>query len=264
MLRPFVFGIVTLAMVAGGPAPSGAFGAEFRILTKIYVGTETSPACENLTLFRDGLVYDFATLPDEIAVYHPVRERFVLLNPDKKLRTEITLPQLAGRFAVLQSEMLSKSAADREDESLSDFLAAPKYDVQAPQDKKVKATRFVSRWMEYALETIPARTPAAAKQYADFTHWYTRLNSLRNPAMLARLPINQWLTEGQRVPEKIELTTFTQGPFGMKALHRYRSEHNVAWALSVQDRQKIEEVDEWLASYREVDYDEYTTAKATP
>jgi hypothetical protein len=228
---------------------------EFRILTKIYVGKEDQPSSQNVTIFRDGLVYDCMESPEEVAVFDGPRGRFILLNPPHRLRTEITFAQLETRIAGLQAE-LKKRSADEGAHGLSAFLTAPRFDESAGAERG--QTVFKSPYFQYAIKSDEARGESAAKQYADFVHWYTRLNAMRNPAMLAREPINEWLTRGRRMPVEIELTTFKKGTFGaMNKLNSYRSHHNVAWALSVEDRKKLDEIDRWLVSFEQTPYDAY-------
>ncbi len=246
-------GTIMLATLLAWPAVAAA--DEFRILTKIYVGKEDQPSSQNVTIFRDGLVYDCMESPEEVAVFDGPRGRFILLSPPHRLRTEITFPLLETRVASLQAE-LKKKTTDEGEGGLSAFLTAPRFDESAGAERG--QTVFKSPYFHYAIKTDEARGESAAKQYADFVHWYTRLNAVRNPAMLAREPINEWLTRGHRMPVEIELTTFKKGAFGgMNKLNSYRSHHNVAWALSVEDRKKLDDIDRWLVNFEQIGYDAY-------
>ncbi|MBI1902216.1 MAG: hypothetical protein HYS13_14035 [Planctomycetia bacterium] len=239
---------------------------EFRIHTKIFVGGEEQPAAENVTIFRDGLVYDCLQSPEEVALFDAPRKRFVLLNADRNLRTEIDFAQLETRIAGLRSLLRERADADGQG-SLHAFLLEPHFepDKRMKEDPDTKGfTLFLSPWFHYAVKAEDIKTPTAAVQYAEFVARYTQLNAMRNPAMLARLPINAQLAERSTIPVEIRLTTFKKGPLGrMQGLAKYKSTHNVTWALSVEDRRKIDEIGRWLVNFRQVSYDEYREPEKT-
>lgn len=234
---------------------TAAMADEFRISTKIFVGKADEPASQNVTLFREGLVYDCMDSPEEIAVFDQSRQRFILLSPPQRMRTELPFSQLETRLANLQVE-LRKKAAEESAGGLSAFLSSPKFEESTIS--KLGVTTFHSPWFHYEIKTEEARGTISARQYSDFIHWYTRLNAVRNPAMLAREPINEWLSRGNRMPVSIELTTFKKGALGgMSKLASYRSQHNVAWALSVEDRKKVDEIERWLVSFDPISFEDY-------
>ena len=76
--------------------PRAARAEEFRIETRVYVGDEKEPVSETTTLFLDGVVYDFLAEPAQIAVFRKPGGgkpgRFILLDPEHGVRTEIDQP----------------------------------------------------------------------------------------------------------------------------------------------------------------------------
>ena len=46
------------------------------------------------TLFHDGFVYDYLNDPPQVAVFDKPHGRFVLLDPGRKLKTDITTDQV--------------------------------------------------------------------------------------------------------------------------------------------------------------------------
>jgi hypothetical protein len=254
--------LAVLSLLAAAPAGAD----EFRVHTKIFVGDEEEPASQNVTIFRDGLVYDCMQSPEEVALFDGPRQRFVLLNVERKLRTEIDFAQLETRIAGLRSLLRERADSDGQG-SLHAFLLEPKFepDMRMKEDPDTKGfTMFLSPWFHYALKSEDIKTPTAAAQYAEFVARYTQLNAIRNPAMLARLPINSHLAERSAVPTEIRLTTYKKGPLGrMQELASYKSTHNVTWALSSEDRRKIDEVGKWLVTFKQVGYDEYREPEKT-
>src|SRR5262245_19022263 len=92
-----VFSLTTLA--------TPARAAEFRIHTKVYANGGKTPAGENITIFRDGLVYDFCQDPAEAVVFDPAGGRFVLLEPRRQQMAEIGLERIDTLLPALQQRL---------------------------------------------------------------------------------------------------------------------------------------------------------------
>ncbi len=72
-----------------------AGAADWRIETGVFVGRSETPSGENLTLFADGVVYDFLlTEPEEITIFDHRRGQFVLLDTARKVSTTIDTDDL--------------------------------------------------------------------------------------------------------------------------------------------------------------------------
>lgn len=224
-------------------------GDDFRILSKIYVGAEKKPACRNSTLFTSGLVYDCMTHPEEeIAVFDPLRSRFVLLQPRGRVRAELSLKEVSDFVFRLRQEL-------KGGRGMSAFLANPEFKQLTPSKEEVT---FSGRWLTYKMKTRAAKTPSIANQYADFSNWYTRLNAMKNPSLLARLPVNDFLKAQGHLPTEIDLTIYKKTALGrMKEQARFRSEHVVYHNLTRDDREKIDQIGRWLVQFDQVDYSEY-------
>lgn len=227
---------------------SAALADEFRIETKIYAGDEEKPVSETTTLFHEGLVYDFLADPEQICVFRKPGGgkpgRFILLDPERRLRTEVTTPQLAGAMQKLRSW-----AAQQNDPFLK-FAANPEFEESFAADtgKLVLA----SHWESYEVETAPAGEPAALAEYREFLDWYTQLNTLlqAGPPPEPRLRLNSALARHRVVPVKVELTRSSDKT-------PLRAEHDFTWRLSQDDRQRIDDANDALASFRKVSNDEF-------
>ncbi len=139
---------VFLGLLWGG----SLLAEDFRIQTRVYRADEETPVSQNLTLFRGGVVYDFLSEPAETTIYDRPRGnktgRFVLLNPEKQVQTEVPLEKL-GRF----TSNLQLMAASQGDPFLR-FLAKPEFKEEV--HSKEQACTYSSRWMNYRLKTAPA------------------------------------------------------------------------------------------------------------
>ena len=78
-------------------AMSGATMAEeivLRVESEVFVDGDETPAAKSLTLFHQGLTWDFLDPPagsteGDIILHDPARERVVVLDPELNLKTEI-------------------------------------------------------------------------------------------------------------------------------------------------------------------------------
>src|SRR5690606_23472762 len=77
------------------------------------------PAIESTTIFLDDQVYDYLKTPEEITVLDRHEGRFVLLDPVRRIRTELATSELSDL-----AERLRQWAAGQPNEFLR-FSAAP-------------------------------------------------------------------------------------------------------------------------------------------
>jgi len=238
----FVF--VAVFMIAW----SAAVAEDFRIATRIFVGDEEKPVSEATTLFLDGVVYDFLDQPAQTAVFRkPAGERpgrFILLDAQHRIRTELTTDRLSGAIQKLRTW-----AAGQTDPMLQ-FAADPQFNESfEPDSGRLVLASFVEN---YKVATAPAEHPEAAAEYREFLDWYAQLNTLLHagPPPEPRLRLNAALARHRVVPLSVELTRA-----GEK--EPLRAAHDFTWRLSRDDMERIDEVRASLASFREVTNPEF-------
>jgi len=241
-----VLTLLATALVFAVPCPTGA--EEFRIETKIFMGDEEEPVSQATTLFHEGSVYDFLAEPEQICIFSKPRGgkpgRFILLDPERRLRTELTTPKLAAT-----TQKLRTWAAQPKDPFLK-FAANPEFKESfAPDTGKLV---LASHWENYAVETTPAEEPSTLAEYREFLDWYTQLNTLlqAGPPPEPRLRLNSALARHRVVPVRVELTRAGETT-------PLRAEHDFTWRLSQDDRERIDDANDALASYRKVSNDEF-------
>lgn len=250
---------VVLACVA-------ARGEDFRIESKVFLEPQAVPRSVNLTLFHKGIVYDYGSNPREITILDadPQRARMILLNPMKKLKTEIKLATIDEFVAGLR-----KAAAEAPN-PLMNFLASPTF--TKGYEPMTKELLLSSEFLDYRLLTTTAPTEDVAQQYRQFSDCYAKLNTLTNVASIppfARIQVNSILSESRQIPQDVKLVLKGAGPAGKDII--LRSEHRVAFKLLQDDLQRILATDEMFAKYPAVDAKEYfqplpedTATKPTP
>lgn len=220
----------------------------FRIETQIFEGENEQPVSETTTLFCDGVVYDFLKDPQQTAVFKKPNGknagRFILLNRQQRIRTQISTDQIEGAVEDL------RTWAGQQSQPFLKFAANPdfKESFEPGSGQLILASHVES----YTVETTPVKNPKAAAEYRVFLDWYAQLNTLLNggPPPQPRLELNKSLTRHRAMPTMVELTRAgDKDPL--------RAEHKFTWLLSRDDMSRIEGVNAALADYREVKNEEY-------
>ena len=227
-----------------------ARGENFRIETKIFIGKEEEPASETTTLFVDGVVYDFLKSPAQTAVFRKpsgnTAGRFILLNDERRTRTELSTKQLVGAMDKL------RTWAGRQSDPFLKFAANPEFEETfiAESGQLILASHLEN----YTVATAPAEHPGAVARYREFLDWYSQLNTLLSggPPPVPRLQLNDALARHRVVPHTVQLTRAGKDPL--------RAEHDFTWLLSQDDLKRIDGVRAALSAYRQVKNEEFVHA----
>lgn len=243
---------VLLALASGG---RWCRGDDFRIETKIFVGDEPQPVSRNLTLFHQGVVYDFLADPEQIAVFrHSVTGdggRFILLDPQRKVRAEISSEKILTFLNGLRAWAASQN------DPLLTFAAHP--DFKEAFDPVRGELRLESDVMRYFLTTEEPRGEADVALYHEFSDWYGRLGAVTHVGSLPpfpRLAVNNSLARHHRIPRTVRLTIPARRPYRTNDVVM-RAEHTIRWRLARQDQQRIERVGEQLVEFKLLPYEEF-------
>ena len=240
-LLPPLTGLLAGSLLLCCPNFTAAEG--FRIETAVYVGDEKQPTSETTTLFLDGVVYDFLTKPDQTAVFRKPAGgkpgRFILLDPRRRVRTELSTEQLAGAMQKL------RTWAARQEDPFLQFAADPEFKESfEPQTGQLV---LASHLESYTVETERVEHAQALAEYREFLDWYARLNTLLagGPPPEPRLRLNAALARHEVVPLKVELKRGREN-------EPLRAEHKFTWRLSGEDVERIDDVRASLAAYQSV------------
>jgi len=124
--------------------------------------------------------------------------------------------------------------------------------------------RLSGKPLSYTALGLKAANPDAAKGYRYFADWCARLNSLRGNSLpaSARLVLNKEMAERGLLPFEIVRTIPPANPLGKKLEHK--SEHRFNWALSGEDRKRIERAGDLMATFQTASFDDYRGADAKP
>lgn len=248
--------IVAPLLAAEPPADHDAAPAcELRIASDLCVDGHDEPLARSLTLFQDGVAWDFLEsgpadpggTVTEIVLHDPARERVVVIDPARHLKTRIDLIRL---------ERLSVSLAKwarAHDDRLIRWAGGP--DFTAGLTTRDDCIELVGPRVKYVVEHEPAPTAAAAAAYRRFADTAILLKGLLQPGGLPpfpRLAINERVGTAGAIPVAVTLEIDPRlGVLGGRA-ERMRCTHRVHPRLLDDDRQRIEEARAHVAAAAEV------------
>ncbi|HWA99533.1 MAG TPA: hypothetical protein VG713_13615 [Pirellulales bacterium] len=225
---------------------------DFFVQSKVFLGKEV---VESATMFHGGRVYDFLAEPEEVTVFDPPGHKFVVLDMQRQIKTEISTSQIDEFTQKIQNEALARPVP------LLAFLAKPTF--TEAFDSATGELTLKSDWMDYTVQTAKPKQSDAASKYADFNNWQTKLNTLMHPGSLppfARLALNEALDRRSRLPTEVQVVRYAQHP--SKRQTTIRAEHRLQWRLVDSDLKRIDDVAIALATFRQVELKEYRAEQA--
>lgn len=228
---------------------SAAVAQDLRIETRVYSKEKTEPVCETVTLFQQGAVYDYRQDRPTVTIYRdgPAGKpgRFVLLNTERQVRTELTTDKLDHAMGSLR-----RWAAQSNDPFLR-FASAPAFTESF--NKETGELQLLSDTMSYRVVTVPVEEPASNLMVRRFLDNFTKLQTLLETRLPPepRLRVNEALFRHQALPVETRLYSQDQEEPSLRA------EHIAVWLLSKNDRAKIDQTIDQMASFREVSNEEY-------
>lgn len=256
--------IVSFCMAAvlshvGNAEPSAADAARplaMRVESELFAG-DSEPVARSLTLFRDGVAWDFLELPEadgsgmrlaEIALHDPARERVVVIDPRRHVKTQVEAIRL---------ERLSVSLATwarGSDDRLVRWAGGP--DFADGMTETDEAIELAGPRVRYAVDYEAAPSPEAAAAYRKFADSALLLRALVHPGGIPpfpRLALNRRLEAANAIPTEVTLEVESRlMPIG-GATGRMRCVHRVHPAILAADLARIEEAEAEVAAAEAVD-----------
>jgi hypothetical protein len=225
---------------------------DFHVDTKLFLPGEKQPS-ESTTLFHAGCVYDFISDPEEAIVFDADNDVFKLLDPQRKLQTEITTGQISANIIKLRTVFRPKADGS----PVEKFYLDPRF--AETQDPNTGELLLSSAYLDYKLKTMVPTNPQAARQYGKFADWSLQLNTVRKDKPMLpfpRLKVNDILKQRQELPLEVRLTIKPQKKGNKKPIE-IRAEHSIQPRLSKEDLQRIADVGKQLHTFDKVAWEEY-------
>lgn len=221
---------------------------EFRIDTKVSVGNK--PVSENLTLFANGVVYDFRFEPGEqrtlkeIVVFRVSpngNTDFALIDIERKVRLRLNDRQINDLVAQMEHNPALRERAEG--------LIAPEFDEQ--WNEETGTLNLTSDRVEYQASGTRTWDVGIIDRYRTFADWYARLNAADPHKMppFPRLALNDAMHRRGMIPDQIDLTIQPDRQFASAI--RAHAEHFVVLTLTRTDREYIQRAQDTF-EYQEV------------
>jgi hypothetical protein len=259
---------------AADPGEPAAFpsGVGLRVESTLFAGDK--PVARSLTLFRDGVAWDFLELPAlpasplgkaqgmqlaEIVLHDPARERVVVIDPVRHLKTEIPRVRLERLGASLASW------ARASDDRLIRWAGGADFGdgFRTESDRLELAGPRV----RYVVRHAAASSPEEATSYRQFADTAILLKALLQPGGIPpfpRLAINRRLEEAGAIPAEVILEIEPRGVSLGGPATRLRGEHRSHPRILAEDLERIEEAEAQLATAEAVELAEFAAGHAAP
>ena len=230
---------------------------QLRVESELFADGGDEPVAHSLTLFYEGVAWDFLELPDaagksaviaEIVLHDPARERVLVIDPARQVKTQVDLIRL---------ERLSVSLAKwarTNDDRLVRWAGGP--DFAAGFTEYDDRLELVGPRVKYAVAYEEAPCTEAAVTYRQFADTAILLKALMQPGGIPpfpRLAVNRRLEDAGAIPSEVMLEIDPR----LSALggrpERLRCVHKVHPRLLAGDLERIEDAKHHVAAAEPVD-----------
>lgn len=270
-------GRAIVPLVLAAAIPCGSVRAEeapedqrrplvMRVESEILAGG-SEPVARSLTLFRDGVAWDFLELPAagrgkgmrlaEIALHDPARERVVVIDPERNMKTQVEAIRLE-RLGVSLAKWARGS-----DDRLVRWAGGP--DFSGGLSETDGTIELSGPRVHYRVAYEEAPSPEAAAAYRTFADSALLLRTLLHPGGVPpfpRLALNRRLEAAGALPSEVRLEIESRlGPIGGPG-ETLTCVHRVHPGILAADASRIEEAEAHVAAATPVDLAEFARAVA--
>jgi hypothetical protein len=239
------------ARAVGQDAPSDAVrGCEMRVESELFADGGTTPVARSLTLFHEGVAWDFLEpvasgkpAGGEIVLHDPARERLLVIDPERHLKTQVELIRLE-RLSVSLAKWARAS-----DDRLIRWAGGP--DFSSGFSEATDRLDLVGPRVKYAVTHEPAPSPEAAAVYRRFADTAILLKALLQPGGIPpfpRLAVNERLADAGAIASEVKLEIDPRiAVIGVRP-ERLRCAHRLHPRLLSGDLERIEDAKAHVAA----------------
>lgn len=270
-MRGLLAAVVCRAVAAAGVAILGVSHAgdgiedgareprpcELRVESELFENGDDTPTARSLTVFDEGVAWDFLEVPTgknqsmtvgEIVLHDPARERVLVIDPVRHLKTQIDSIRLER-----MSVSLAKWARGNDDRLIR-WAGGPDFTPGFTEtDARIE---LAGPRVRYAVAFEEAPSPEAAGVYRQFADTAILLKALMQPGGIPpfpRLAVNRRLEDAGAIPAEVTLEIDSRlTPLGGRP-ERLRCVHKVHPRLLTGDRRRIEDAKAHIATSDSVD-----------
>lgn len=236
---------------------TAASAQDFRVTTQIHDVSSPAaarqarraPVGRSAALFHAGKVYDCLDASNQMTIFEPAQERFVILDRSRRLATTLSFEEIHAALDLaaqraeqeLDTRQGSTNRAEINSANLLRFHLHPRF--REEYDASRRRLELSSPLLLYTVQCEPAGSADIVKTYLQFADWAARLNYVVNPQVQLpgpRLELNKALLRHNVLPAVVEREWRQAGGVHLKA------EHKFSWKLDPHDRDMIHDWEKLL------------------
>jgi len=229
-----------------------ACGADFRVENAVFAEGKSQPQSQGVTIFQEGLVFDFLDEPAEVIVFDKAHRRFIFLDASRHVRSEISVDDVQNFINRVKQRLSGQTNPNFR------WLADPSFDESF--DREHAELTLKSPLITYQVQ-VQATDATVATQYHEFSDWYARLNFVLNPKSRPPFPrifLNDAIDRHEGVAKEVHLVAASS----LKDVPvKITSHHQLSTQLDSTDTNRVAEARKHLQSFRSVSFREYRQEK---
>ena len=209
----------------------------------------------SLSLFHQGVAYDYLIDHKEATLFDPARARIILLDSERRLKCELALVELHSFVNDLRAW-----ASSQKRNPLLQFASQPKFEVSFQEETGELSLKH--RLISYRVETVAEESGQATAACKELWDLSSQLNAVMQPGGIppfVRMELNRELATRGRLPKRVELTIYDTSPL-RRSESTIHSIHKIANRLTESDRRLILNIQTWTADFEQIDFASYRTA----
>jgi len=226
--------------------------ADFHVENAVFVEGKSQPQSQGVTIFQEGLVFDFLTEPSEVIVFDKGHRRFILLDAGRHVRSEISLDDVQNFINRVRQRLSGHTNPNFR------WLADPSFEESF--DRENAELTLKSPLITYRVQ-VQATDATVATQYHEFSDWYAQLNFVLNPKSrppFPRMMLNDAIDRHQGIAKEVHLVA-ASSPKDVPV--KITSRHQLSTQLDSTDASRVAEARKHLQSFRSVSFREYRQEK---
>lgn len=252
-MRAFPLTVFAMSLIAFSFTKS-INAQQFKIESQIYVNGEDQPSSSNVTMFSDGLVFDFqtkGTQSHEVTILQPKQHQTILLDRLRRMKLVLDDVQLIKMADALRRETSQDKQAG--------FLVNERFEETISLDNG--AATLKSPTIAYSIRGSRPVDIKVFPIYSNFIEAFTRLQ-VSDPHAFSPFPrmrLNQTIRKLGWIPSEVKVTF--QSNALMKQGMSATAKHTFIDGLSSADQTQIAEIkNDWL-NFETVDLYEFRHLK---
>jgi hypothetical protein len=226
---------------------------DFRLENAVFADGQSQPQSQGVTIFHEGLVFDFLNDPAEIIVFDKAHRRFILLDVGRRLRSEISIDDVKTFVARAKHSLRGHANPSVK------WLADPSFEESF--DRETAELTLKSTPITYRVQ-LQAAAADVAIQYHEFSDCYAQLNHVLSPAKswppFPRMMLNDAIERHQGVAKEVHLTAVLN-PRDVPT--KIASRHQLSVQLDAGDMKRLAQTREYMAKFRMVSLREYAQGR---